>query len=364
MEPLFIINTITSKDEPPRARHQVAYALAKKYSVIFVTANKTGFLRSELVQVSKNLKFYIPYFPIDYRIRIRISWINIIYQKWLFHRLKKKYPDSTVINFDFTAKYISQFFFDNIYYCNDDHIGVSRRINYRWIANYHEKCEKMVAKYSRFCIGTSKFLVERLTKYNHNSYEIRLGAPHIENEIRYNSRPEDKSKNIIVGIVGYFKTLDFELLELLLKNQDLFFTLVGPMSKKFNEMFKASKNVRITGKLVDEKLFDEVNKFDVGLIPYQLNSKVERTPNKLWLYLAIGKPVVISNISGIKDWEFPEKFVYRANSNEEFLELIKRAHAEDNSQLSIERMNFARLNTWDIRINEFLNINHKLKIDN
>ena len=361
MEPSFIINSITSKDEPPRARHQIAYALAKKFPVIFVSANKTGGLGSQLIEESRNLKFYIPYFPIDYRIRIRIPLINLIYQKWLFRNLKKRYPNYTVINFDFTAKYISQFFVDNIYYCNDDFIGISKRINPGWISKYQEKCEELVTKNSRFCVGTSKYITGKLTNYNNNSFEIRLGAPEVKNIERYIKRIDRLNNKINVGLVGYFNTLDFSLLEILFKNQDLFFTLVGPMNKKFEERLNAYQNVRITGKLVGDQLFEEVNKFDVGLIPYSLDSKVDRTPNKLWLYLALGKPVVISNIHGIKDWQFPERFVYRANSNEEFLKLIEKAQLEDDSRVTMDRINFAKMNTWDARINEFLQLNHKLK---
>lgn len=354
MKTAYIINTITSWNEPPRARHQLAQALSKHFEVVFVSSNEFGLPKSKLVWENKNYQFYIPQFPIDPRIRIRIPLLNLLYQKWLFKRLKKEYPNHIVINFDFTAKYVSRYFTNNIYYCNDDHVGISKRINNSIIANYHHNCEKSVAENARFCVSTSIFLKKKLQGYNPNSFEIRLAAPNIQNVSKYKYR--EKGKVINIGIVGYFKTIDSNILELLYNNEDLHFTLVGPISKKLKEKYETKGNVKITGSLIGEKLYDEVSKFDVGLVPYDLNAKVERTPNKLWLYLALGKPVVISNIKGIINWKFPERFVYRSNSNIDFLELIQLANLEDSEELYMNRIKFAKQNSWDIRVNELLSI--------
>jgi hypothetical protein len=39
---IYLINTITSWDEPPRARHQVAQAVAKNHKVYFIARNEFG----------------------------------------------------------------------------------------------------------------------------------------------------------------------------------------------------------------------------------------------------------------------------------------------------------------------------------
>jgi len=355
----FIINTITFWYEPPRARHQLAYALSKQFPVIFVSANKIGLPRIKLIKENKNLDFYIPYFPIDYRIRIRIPWINLLYQRWLLRKLRKEFPCDTVINFDFTAVLVSKFFDNSIYYCNDDHIGISKSNNINWIAKYQEECEKIVAKNSRFCIGTSGFLKNKLEMYNKNTFEIRLGAPHIQDISKYSLHVKKNLNKINVGIVGYISTIDFELMEELFENCDLFFTLIGPINKKLENKLASITNVNMTGSLIRTKLYEEVNKFDVGLIPYRMNSKIDRTPNKLWLYLALGKPVVISNINGIKNWKFPDKFIYRSNSNDEFLKLIRKANEENDSVVTKQRMEFAQKNSWDSRAVKFLELHNK-----
>jgi glycosyltransferase involved in cell wall biosynthesis len=350
----FLVNTFTNWNEPPRARHQVAYALANWYPVIFISANYIGFPYLHSKQISDNLKVIIPYFPLDFRIRIRIPILNRIYQIWLFKQLKKKYNDYCVVNFDFTARYMFRYFKQVIYYCNDDHVGLSYRLNARWIAQYHEVSEKLVAKQSGFCVGTSTYLVEKLKQVNDRTFEIRLGAPSIDfNLVHFKKQ---YSPVIHVGFVGFLETIDKKLINFLFSSEDIHFTLIGPFKPKTRDSLKKYKNIRITGQLTGDDLYKEVSRFDVGIIPYNVNSIIDRTPNKLWLYLALGIPVVISNITGIMNWVFPEKFVYLSNNDNEFYEKIHQAYEENNSELSKKRTEFAHANSWDNRIIELLKI--------
>ena len=76
----YLINTITSWQEPPRARHQVAQALAKNNEVIFVARNEIGMPKLEIYRTNEYLTVITPYYPIDYRIRFRLPLFNEIYQ--------------------------------------------------------------------------------------------------------------------------------------------------------------------------------------------------------------------------------------------------------------------------------------------
>ena len=350
----FLINTCTDWQEPPRARHQVAQALARKYPVVFISANRMGFPFLKTFPVSENLDVVIPYFPVDPRIRIRISFLNRLYQRWLFKNLKERYGDYDVINFDFTANYIFDYFQRVIYYCNDDHSGLSYVLNMGWIAKYQDLCEKTVAKRSDFCIATSGFLLEKLKKLNPKTFEIRLGAPTINNsEMVFRERTKGR---IHVGFVGFLETIDNRIITDILRHEELYFTLIGPFKPKHIKNVITFKNVRFTGELTGADLYREVGDFHVGIIPYNIKSKIDRTPNKLWLYLALGIPVVISNIKGIRDWSFPEKFVYLADNMDEFMENIKKAYQEDNESLASARIEFAEVNSWDMRMQEFMKI--------
>ncbi|NJO68606.1 MAG: hypothetical protein HC830_04420 [Bacteroidetes bacterium] len=152
-----IVNTITGWEEPPRARHQLSYALNNLgHTIVFVAKNKIGKPRIEFAQVKENFFLVTPYFPVDYRFRYRIPLLNEIYQFWLHRQIKKLYPDYLVINFDFTAHLLFRFFKNVIYYCNDEYIGNSKYpiglINY-----YHRQVEAKLTRKADLCIATSHF---------------------------------------------------------------------------------------------------------------------------------------------------------------------------------------------------------------
>jgi hypothetical protein len=348
----FLINTITDWNEPPRARHQVADALARTNQVVFISANRIGLPNLRVLRISDKLEVIIPTYPVDGRVRIRIPLLNRFYQNWLFKKLKQNYPDYIVVNFDFTAVCLFNYFKNVIYYCNDDHIGLSYLLNMKWIARYQDEAERTIAGNSAFCIGTSKFLADKLARFNEKTYEIRLGAPTL-NHFKPPARKKD-GKSVNVGLVGFIETVNYDLFSFLLSKKELNFTLIGPVFPKYTRILKQYMNVRCTGKLTENNLYEEVGKFDVGIIPYNLKGIIDRTPNKLWLYLALGVPVVISNIKSIHDWSFPEKFVYLSDSKDEFYDNIIKAHKENTKALMEARILFAKSNSWEIRMQEFL----------
>jgi len=331
----FLVNTITDWNEPPRARHQLAEALSQDHQVTFVSANRFGFIPAiKTVSVSENLTVIIPHFPVDSRVRYRIPLINKIYQIWLFKRIRKEYNDYIVINFDFTALHIYNYFRRVVYYCNDDYIYISAINNPGFIVRYHRECEAAVARRAIFCVATSEFLAKKLTNNNRSTYELRLGAPKVKSIPANALKLSDKNNRPVnVGFVGYLNTAERELFEFLIEKRDIILTIVGPVSEQEAIKYKGIENVVTKGKLTGQDLYNAVADFDVGIVPYPLHSKVDRTPNKLWLYLALGKPVVISNIKSIENWKFSDGFVYRANNYEEFYAGIKKAHSENNETL-------------------------------
>jgi len=72
-----------------------------------------------------------------------------------------------------------------------------------------------------------------------------------------------------------------------------------------------NEKIIFAGELKGQSLITELKKIDVGLALYNLN-RVNKgtTSNKLWQYLAMGKPVVVSNLPNLRDNFFPAKSVY------------------------------------------------------
>jgi hypothetical protein len=358
---LFLINTLTHWNEPPRARHQVAYTLSKEHKVIFVAAVKPGLPGIKSAIIKENLEILTPYYPILHKIRYRIPFINEIYQNWLFRRLKKKYSDYVVINFDFTATRIYNYFTNVIYYCNDSFSAISKHINPFFIAKYHQRCESQVAARARFCIAVSPMLRDNLLKYNQNSFEIPLGSPDIE---QYNIPVKEimvDNEIIHVGLMGFIKlyNISYQAINYILQDDKIQLTLIGPVENKFLEQIKRKDRLTMTGSLTGESLYKEINKFDVTIAPYSArltkdNKSGVGTGSKIYHYLAMGKPVVISYMAGLSKINLPDGFLYIAKSDKEFPDLIHKAKSENTKKLIRQRIDFAMNNTWTKRMEDFI----------
>jgi hypothetical protein len=360
----FLINTITHWDEPPRARHQVAFALSEFHEVIFVAANRTGKPGLKRIVVNENLLVITPFFPFDNRIRYRLPLVNEFYQNWLFRKLKKEFNGYSVINFDFTATRIFSFFSDVIYYCNDSFSSISRHVNPSFIAKYHEKCESEVAARSRFCIGVSFLIKENLLRFNRRTYEIPLGSPDVEAlNITVDLTPK-KNKPIHVGFMGFIKTLNLSpaIINLLLAEDDFSLTMIGPVEDNFLELVKdGDKKLKLTGPLNGKELYEEMNRFDVTIAPYSQRLVNDRasgvgTGSKLYHYFALGKPVVISLMEGLKDLNLAEGLMYVAAEEKDFPALVRKAFDENNSSLISKRIEFARENRWTKRMEKLIEL--------
>src|SRR5690606_5254071 len=80
------------------------------------------------------------------------------------------------------------------------------------------------------------------------------------------------------------------------------------------------------------------------------------TPNKVWQYLALGKPAVVSNLPNMKYITYPENSVYITKSNDDLVGLIEKAYAENTIEQMEQRIEFAHRNTWDHRFEEFISL--------
>jgi hypothetical protein len=350
-----LINTITAWYEPPRARHQVSNELIKSHSVYFIARNEVG---APNIKIEKygNFNLVIPYFPVDYKYRYRIPLLNELFQHWLFKKTRKIIPEvDYVINFDFTATKIFKYYRNIVYYCNDEYIGNSKYTNV-FIEKYHKIAERAVIKKSNFCIATAPFLTNKLIKLNKKTYEIPLGAPDISN---YGIKPsgyQNNKKIITVGLVGFItlRNISYDLINQLSLNENFKMILVGPVEKEFMGQLLNPDNIKFTGTLKGRDLYNEINLFDVAIAPYDLNKINPGTsPNKMWQYMALGKPVVITDLPNLSSFHFPEKIIYVAKKYNAFSNLILKAYNENSNKLIDERIQIAQKNRWTEKVKKF-----------
>lgn len=352
----FLLNTITGWDEPPRARHQVTYALAQYHNVVFVAHNKIGWFGIKAEKAQHNVILITPSFPLDYRLRYRIPLLNELYQQWLFRRLKNLYNYDYVINFDFTARLISKYFPKAIYYCNDEFTGNSKYRNFL-VDLYIKRCERMVAISSRFCIATSQYLVNKLKKYNINTFEIPLGVSMIGKKPVY--RHNKQSESITVCLMGVINERQFSIVTInkMLSIKNINLMLIGPVEPDFLKKLYPAEKIICKGVLKGDELYHALSQVDIGLALYNRKRiNPGTTSNKLWQYLSVGIPVVIADLDNLKNQEFPEKSVYKFNHDEEIIDIIITAHDENTEQLFNKRIDFAKENTWEKRMELFFEI--------
>ncbi len=360
MKKTFLINTITGWEEPPRARHQLSFALSKNHNIVFITRNKTGFPRMRLFNPQNNITVVEPSFPINHKFRHRLPVLNEIYQRWLFKWICRNISYDHCINFDFTATFTYKYLKDAVYYCNDDFIGMGKYSN--WLINkYHQRCENYVIRKASFCIGTARYLEDKLKRINPNSYLVPLGGPSLK-DINITPKKINRSETITVVLmyVGG-RNMNYKLINDLLTKGNIKVMCIGPRDTDFERKVSKNDNITFTGILKGVDLYRAINKADVGIAPYDINRASNGvTPNKLWQYFALGKPVVISDLPNLAYMTFPDKFIYiyKNNSSADFYGLIMKAAEENNDSLIENRSKFADSNSWDNRAKDFLNISN------
>ncbi len=137
--------------------------------------------------------------------------------------------------------------------------------------------------------------------------------------------PQD-IKSLPQPIIGYAgkiaKRIDVELLSFLAKElPKVSFVLIGQfLDKKWVRPLFKFKNIYFLGDKHYTQLPHYLTNFDICMIPHNVGSlENEGDPIKLYEYLAVGKPVVTTNIAGVDVFK---DVITIAKTKEEFLEGI------------------------------------------
>ena len=353
----FLFNTRTDWDEPPRARHQLAEALANKHEVVFIANSKMGVPSWKNERINTNLKIITPKWFINGKLAYRIPLLNELFQLWLLSNLKKKYENYHVINFDPSASFIHLFFKNVIYFCTDDFLNTKRSKSIL-ISIYISLTQKIVAKHARFCLGVSYYLKDNLLRYNENSYLFLTAAPDINSDVFTFDDGVKEHFNIVY--VGWLFKLNQQWILEIAKNKKYTIYLIGPTNNVNVEGFQSNSNIIITGAKKGDELYRYVERADVCIAPYSPDQDTEEVytmPNKFWLYLVFGKPIVTCEIKNLYK-EIPDKFIYQASSSLDFIKKIETSITENNSILTEKRKQFIQQNTWESRAKQFLILNN------
>lgn len=344
--------------EPPRIRHQVARHLSRYYPVIFVETPLTWKNRHDtgMEEVEPNIyrctlsnRSTLPvkiqhYFPSVHGLveRHLMIELNKILEPWSRGPL-------ILLNFNYDAMAVmrSGLFALKVYFCNDDFPAAVSNVLSRAIVAYREK---KVAAAADLCLAVHYPLVDRLLEINPNT-QLFLPGHDFEPCTGYIDRAENQPK-IKVAFMGYIDSrLEYGWLLHLLQQRDMELHLIGPVeeSRETKNMMGA-KGLLYHRPSYGGELQTFLQKMDVLIIPYRVSMKnvlAVTASNKLFAYIAAGKPVVISDMPHYL--ELGEGIIYRAASPDAFAAQIRKAYREDNERFRKARFDIAVKYSWEKR---------------
>ena len=157
----------------------------------------------------------------------------------------------------------------------------------------------------------------------------------------------------VIGYVGgIHRFLDVDLLTAMARARPHWsWVLVGPVQTPLREL-RRLPNVYLTGPKAHEDLPVYIHGFDVGIVPYLSNSYTATVvPTKINEYLAMGKPVVSTNLPEVNTFNDKHRVIVTSENNPaEFVTSIERALLTTGEVSAVaHRQNVAALNDWETR---------------
>jgi glycosyltransferase involved in cell wall biosynthesis len=160
-----------------------------------------------------------------------------------------------------------------------------------------------------------------------------------------------ESSNPIIGYSGMvsFSRIDTAFLDFLIQNRPLWeFLFVGPAHQNFVERYAKYHNVHMIDAVSYQDLPCYIRYFDVAIVPFLVNAHTKGNDLlKFHDFLAMGKPVVSTDIGGARDLQ---DLVSIAESPSAFLAKVESALGHQNEEEILKRKRKAMENSWPIRI--------------
>lgn len=357
---MVVITTVSPWHEPPRIRHQVAKYLSKHFNVLYVQTFVRQFAPPKkitdtlivvtvgrLIRGLDRIGLYAPGLVSIYRRNVANTVLE----------LAKKYSFTCrgIVNFNFNFPEIFEVDFPGkkIYLCNDEFVN---RNTFSFIRKKrYTDLEQRLATRATNVLAVSYPLANRLIEFNKNTEVFLPGVDFSFVDSAIEQPKEKKSgEKINVAFMGYINNrLDLEWLVQLALTNEFKIRLIGKIeSAELHGRLSKFHGVIFDGPFYGTALIESLAEADVLIIPYDTSlgylTAVTAAPNKLFIYLASGRPVVISNMTNFIS--LPDGFLYKASSAQDFISQIKNAALLDTVELRKARVEFARKNSWEERI--------------
>lgn len=369
-----------------RRRHQLMSRFAKYNRVLYIEPPRSIFspfvdkktrgwplsFRFGLHREKDNLNIYSPLnlFPFN-RIKF-LNKLNDIYIMWKIRRIIRRLKIDNAILWVYYSpktlllmKAISQEIHPKLicHDCYDKFTGYGGGCGRK--RDEIEKTEKEIVERSDLVFAVSFPLKRYLQNFKEVVYlipnavsEYFLEEKHYHDNLHEDSELDNISKPIIgyIGFIGY--KVDFDILIQIAQSRPGWsLVLIGPVDRVNvnSEKIKAlnnMSNVYFVPQVPPKMIPLYLKQIDVCLMPFKSYEQINYcscSPNKLFEYLGLGKSIVSVPLEGIQDFAEVIEIAYK---KDEFVPCIERALKRDNENLIGKRIEIARNNTWDQRVEE------------
>ena len=231
--------------------------------------------------------------------------------------------------------------------------------------------EKKVSECSTVIFASSEIQRKMLLKFNKNTFTVPNGVDfnHFNKALDSDIEIPFDIKGInrpIIGEMGVFgrATIDIDIINFIAVNRtDWSIVIIGPIlpdiSKSDIIKLKKYENVHFLG-LKDIKLLPNyLNAMDVALLTMNLGHELIKYIthfNRFFEFMAAGKPIVTTRIPEIDKYNDVLKI---ADNKEDFIPLIEQSIKENSNELVNKRIEIAKENTWDRRVETIENLIEK-----
>jgi glycosyltransferase involved in cell wall biosynthesis len=208
-------------------------------------------------------------------------------------------------------------------------------------------------------VTTSQSLYDSKSPHARHARLIRNAAEieHFRKASETRRKPADikQLKKPIVGFYGYLADwLDWPLIEQVVREGAEFdWVFIGPTTRNLADL-NVLENFHAPGKKPYDVLPDYLEHFACAHIPFDRTPlTVHVNPVKLYEYLAAGVPVVATGLPELKPYA---DIISITDDPKEYLDAVRRAINEDSPAKHAERADRVAKETWDSRVDDYVQL--------
>jgi glycosyltransferase involved in cell wall biosynthesis len=245
----------------------------------------------------------------------------------------------------------------DIYYCYDEIKGDM------WHNHHGPTIEEEYMRKADIVITTSDALYESKSPYAENCYVVKNGVDfNLFHKAAFVSKKNDRR---IIGYTGSIdERFDIDTVKYAIESLPEYeFQFVGRITNlRAGKIISAYPNVKMMGSKKPDEIPDHLANMDVCIIPYLKNEVTKGVyPLKINEYLAAGKPVVMTNFANLPEFK---NIVSVGEDKESFLRFIQEELGSDSYEKQGKRIEIAKQNSWENKVEEFSAIVAKYFVEN